>query len=133
MELNNAFINSELAQKTLDYLLQQPLHPKVGYTLAKIKNACVKQSKNFFPKYISTVAKYAYLKEDGTFDPRNGEHTYTIKPEHEEEWKKVNLELLTEKFEVPKSRKLSIDDLGDIKLEPVALAAIEQILDLDVE
>jgi hypothetical protein len=128
MIIRNDFINNENSMKALDMLLAKPLPAKAAYAIAKIQTACEKQSKKFFPEYVSMLTKYCHMNEDGTFKEMNGKDTYTVKEELKEEFMKVAGELLNQTFEVSKVEPLSPELFGDCELEPAIIKALLPIL-----
>lgn len=128
MDLTNEFLYDEKAQYALHTVCQRSFDSKTAYALGKIRSVCEKQARQFFPKFMDLIVKYAFHNEDGSLRRDHGEHSFTIKPEHKDAWEKESKALLSESFSV-KTEKLPLEVLDPI--EPEILRALFPLLELE--
>ena len=108
-----------LAQEALSKLLTTELPVKVAFRLGRLFKIAQENLKEVEDQRVKLVTKY------GTKDEESGELQVT--EEKLEEFQNDFISLLEEKVEVD-YEPVGLDDLGDIKLTPVEISALEPFL-----
>ncbi len=119
IELKWENIRGQDFQQGLEKLAHTNLPFKVGYHIGRIKAKVVSEANLAQEEFVKLVKKY------GELDEATGQ--FKIKDENKELWTKEATDFSATKFTIEKHR-VNIADLGEAKLSPNEIMALEPIL-----
>lgn len=110
------------AEPVLSKLVNEKLPVKASFRITKIINSITKDLEHFETFRTQLFDKYGEMQDDST---------KVIKPENQDAFLQEINSLLREEVELP-DVKLSLEDLGDIKITPAELSAFAPWIQDDV-
>lgn len=132
LTLNYALMRNTTFRQGMDKLLKhEGFRPKLAIHIAKINQGCRDESKIIQEQYEKMVRKYAKQDADGKLLPPEGmPGGFEISEENEKEWAKDLAEFNATEFSVDQKR-ISASLIGETKLTPLELEALEDVIDFD--
>lgn len=130
MELNYLFLSNEKAQRTLKRLCSEPMDGALSFSLSKLVKHLERNEKDLVTKYHALVEKYADRDENGK--PKETEKKdVVIKKEALNEWLEEINKLQATTFEIPKLKKIHVQELleAGVKLAPLEWELLSPILE----
>lgn len=124
-DLNDANLNAAMTR-----LGNAALPPKVAYNISKIQYKLDQELKILRKLFLDLVKKHAELDDKGKVKEPQGPGSFQVRKEALELWQKEYEELMGIEFDLDakKCRPISFKELGDVKVTPYEIAALEPLL-----